>query len=75
MVQSRTQNLTFPSHVLVTTQLELTKQGAGRAAARACAPTTTVKGGCVSRETGGQTGSTMWACLNHLKTLKNVSIY
>lgn len=26
------------------------------AAARACGPTTIVKDGCVSRETGGQTG-------------------
>lgn len=51
------------------------KQGAKTAATRTCAPVTnTVREVCVSRQTGGQTGSA-WACQNPLKTLqKYVSV-
>lgn len=44
--------------------------GTKAAATGTCAPATnTLKEGCVSRQTGGQTGSA-WACQNHLKTLQ-----
>lgn len=47
------------------------KQGARTAATGTCAPVTnTMKEGCESRQTDGQTGSA-WACRNHLKTLQN----